>query len=152
MTVRTFCWSFWFNHRLNMALDLQSLFCLLCRVLFGWDPATSPPPPQHLGSHTRASHLPKNSPLRIRRHGVFQPVTCLNSRICVVVAGASVALLCWNLWTADFRPGVDSWWRGAAELRKRLLNCFLGAAELSKGLLNCFLGAVQRNRSSLQLL
>ncbi len=41
-------------HRWNMALDLQSLFGLLCTaVLIGWDPATPPLPP-HLGSYTRA--------------------------------------------------------------------------------------------------
>ncbi len=40
-------------NRLNMELDLQSLFGLLCTaVLIGWDPATLPLP--HLGSHTRA--------------------------------------------------------------------------------------------------
>ena len=34
-----------FIHRLNMELDLQSLFGLLCTaVLIGWDPATSPLP------------------------------------------------------------------------------------------------------------
>ncbi len=34
------------NHRLNMKLDLQSLFGLLCTaVLIGWDPTTSPPLP-----------------------------------------------------------------------------------------------------------
>ncbi len=42
------------THRLNIELDLRSLFGLLCKaVLIGWDPATSPIPP-HLGSHTRA--------------------------------------------------------------------------------------------------
>ncbi len=36
-------------HRLNMELELQSLFGLLCTaVLIGWDPATTPLPP-HLG-------------------------------------------------------------------------------------------------------
>ena len=35
--------------RLNMELDLQSLFGLLCTaVLIGWDPST-PPLPTHLG-------------------------------------------------------------------------------------------------------
>ncbi len=39
------------NHRLNMELDLQSLFGLLrAAVLIGWDPATTPLPP-HLGSY-----------------------------------------------------------------------------------------------------
>ncbi len=43
------------GHRLNMELDLQSLFGLLCTaVLIGWDPAASPPPSPHLGSYTRA--------------------------------------------------------------------------------------------------
>jgi hypothetical protein len=33
-----------FNHRLNMELDLRSLFGLLCTaVLIGWGPATPPP-------------------------------------------------------------------------------------------------------------
>ncbi len=39
--------SFWINplmRRLNMELDLQSLFGFLCSaVLIGWDPATPPP-------------------------------------------------------------------------------------------------------------
>ncbi len=43
-----------FYHRLNMELDLQSLFGFLCAaVLIGWDPATPPLPP-HLVSNTRA--------------------------------------------------------------------------------------------------
>ncbi len=42
------------TQRLNMELDLQSLFRLLCTVLIGWDPTTPPPPPPHLGSYTRA--------------------------------------------------------------------------------------------------
>ncbi len=38
-------------HRLNMKLDLQSLFGLLCTaVLIGWDPR-NPPPPRILGSY-----------------------------------------------------------------------------------------------------
>ncbi len=42
------------HHRLNMELDPQRLFGLLCTaVLIGWDPATPPFPP-HLGSYTRA--------------------------------------------------------------------------------------------------
>ncbi len=42
-------------YRLNMELDLQSLFRLLCTaLLIGWDPATPPPLPPHLGSYTRA--------------------------------------------------------------------------------------------------
>ncbi len=42
------------EHWLNMEVDLQSLFGLLCTaVLIGWDPAIPPFPP-HLGSHTRA--------------------------------------------------------------------------------------------------
>ncbi len=42
-----------FDHKLNMELDLQSLFGLLCTaVLIGRDPATPPLPP--LGSYTRA--------------------------------------------------------------------------------------------------
>ncbi len=41
-------------HRLNMKLDLQSLYGLLCTaVLISWNPATPPLPP-HLGSYTRA--------------------------------------------------------------------------------------------------
>ncbi len=41
-------------HRLNLKLDLQSSFGLLCTaVLIGWDPATPPLPP-HLGSHMRS--------------------------------------------------------------------------------------------------
>jgi hypothetical protein len=33
------------SHRLNMDLDLQSLFGLMCTaVLIGWDPATPPYP------------------------------------------------------------------------------------------------------------
>ncbi len=41
-------------HRLNMKLDLQSLFGLrYIAVLIGWDAAT-PPLPTHLGSCTRA--------------------------------------------------------------------------------------------------
>ncbi len=41
--------------KLNMELDLQSLFGLLCTavLLIGWDPATTPLPP-HLGSYSRA--------------------------------------------------------------------------------------------------
>ncbi len=47
-----------FNHRLNMELDLQSLFGLLCiAVLISWDPAT-PPLPAHLGSsYEGAGHI-----------------------------------------------------------------------------------------------
>ncbi len=43
------------SHRLNMELDLQSLFGLLCTaILIGWEPATPLLPP-HLGSYyTRA--------------------------------------------------------------------------------------------------
>ncbi len=43
------------NHRLNIELDIQSLFGLPVHsyVLIGWDPATLPLPP-HLGSYTRA--------------------------------------------------------------------------------------------------
>jgi hypothetical protein len=41
------------NHRLNLELDLQSLFGLLCTaVLIGSDPA--PPPPPHFGSYMKA--------------------------------------------------------------------------------------------------
>ncbi len=41
------------DHRLNMELDLRSLFGLLCTaVLIGWDPTTPLPP--HLGSYTRS--------------------------------------------------------------------------------------------------
>jgi hypothetical protein len=43
-------------HRLNLELDLQGLFGLLCTaVLIGWDwdPATPPPLPPHLGSNMR---------------------------------------------------------------------------------------------------
>ncbi len=44
------------DHRLNMDLDLQSLFGLLCTaVLIGLDPPRTPrPPPRILGSYTRA--------------------------------------------------------------------------------------------------
>jgi hypothetical protein len=46
-------WTDWATHMLNMELDLQSLFGLLCTaVLIGWNPASPPPP--HLGSYTRA--------------------------------------------------------------------------------------------------
>ncbi len=42
------------HRRLNVVLDLQSLFRLLCTaVLISWDLAT-PPIPMHLGSYTRA--------------------------------------------------------------------------------------------------
>ncbi len=42
------------SHRLNVELDLQSLFGLLCTAVpIGWYPATPPVPP-HLGSYTRA--------------------------------------------------------------------------------------------------
>jgi hypothetical protein len=43
-------------YRLNMELDLQSLFGLLVHiVLITRDPAApSPPPPPHMGSYTRA--------------------------------------------------------------------------------------------------
>ncbi len=42
------------HHRLNIELDLQSLFGLLCTaVLISWDPAT-PSLPTQLGSYTRA--------------------------------------------------------------------------------------------------
>ncbi len=51
--LRKMCWV-WANLRLNMELDLQNLFGLLCTaVLIGWDSATSPLPP-HPGSYTRA--------------------------------------------------------------------------------------------------
>ncbi len=45
--------AFSLQHRLNMELDLQSLFGFLCTaaVLIGWDPATPPPP--HLDSYGR---------------------------------------------------------------------------------------------------
>ncbi len=39
-------------HRLNMELDLQSLFGLLCTAaLIGWDLATPPPPPSRIRAH-----------------------------------------------------------------------------------------------------
>ncbi len=42
------------NHRLNMELDLKSLFGLLCTLCTHWlRPRNSPPPP-YLGSYTRA--------------------------------------------------------------------------------------------------
>ncbi len=56
---------------LNMELDLQSLFGLLCTaVLIGWDPATPPLLP-HLGSYTRALLAGKD-----RRHLFVTP--CLH--------------------------------------------------------------------------
>ncbi len=56
------------GHRLNMELDLQSLFGLLCTaVLIDWDPAT-PPFPSHLGSYTRAPLVSKD-----RRHLFVTP-------------------------------------------------------------------------------
>ncbi len=59
------------THRLNMELDLQSLFGLLfTAVLIGWDPATPPLPP-HLGSYTRALLASQD-----RRHLFVTP--CLN--------------------------------------------------------------------------
>jgi hypothetical protein len=43
------------SHRLNMELDLQGLFGLLCTaVLIGRHPATYPLLPPHLGSYARA--------------------------------------------------------------------------------------------------
>ncbi len=42
------------RHRLNMELDLQRIFGLLCTaVLIGWDPATFPPPPPRIWAHIR---------------------------------------------------------------------------------------------------
>ncbi len=44
------------KHRLNMELDLQSLFGLLCTaVLIGWDPATPSPSPR-IWSHIRGRY------------------------------------------------------------------------------------------------
>ncbi len=42
------------GHRLNMELDLQSLFGLLCvAVLIGRDPSTPPPPLPRIWAHIR---------------------------------------------------------------------------------------------------
>ncbi len=57
------------THRLNMELDLQSLFGLLYTpVLIGWDPATPRLPP-HLGSYTRALLVSQD-----RRHLFVTPM------------------------------------------------------------------------------
>ncbi len=62
-----------YHHRLNMELDLKSLFGLLCTaVLNGWDPATPPLPPHpptHLGSYTRALLV-----IEDRRHSFVTPL------------------------------------------------------------------------------
>ncbi len=57
-----------YNHRLNMELNLQSLFGLLCTaVLVGWDSETPPLPPR-LGSYTRGLLISKD-----RRHLFVTP-------------------------------------------------------------------------------
>jgi hypothetical protein len=41
------------KHRLNMVLDLQSLFGLHAHSYTHWLRCRNPPPPSHLGSNTR---------------------------------------------------------------------------------------------------
>jgi len=75
------------DHRLNMELDLQSLFGLLCTaVLIGWDFA-SPPFTRILGSYTRAllvcqdrRHLFVTTWLRRRGRGEGRVVDPLKRR------------------------------------------------------------------------
>ncbi len=56
-------------HGLNIELDIQSLFGILCTaVRIGWDPAIPPPPPRHLGSYTRAPLVSQD-----RRHLFVNP-------------------------------------------------------------------------------
>ncbi len=70
------------KHRLNMTLDLQSIFGLLCTaVLIGWDPATPPSNP-HLSSYARAPLVSKDrchlfvTPCT-KRQGAFSPYTLI---------------------------------------------------------------------------
>jgi hypothetical protein len=79
-------------HGLNMELDLQSLFGLLCTaVLIGWDPATPPPFPPHLGSYQRALLVSQD-----RRHLLVTPSWILASLYSTFALEYSVARLRWN--------------------------------------------------------
>jgi hypothetical protein len=72
-------WSF--MHRLNMELDLQSLFWLLCTaVLIGREPASLPLPP-YLGSYTRALLVSKIDDISLYS---------ITSRFYVTIDGMSV--------------------------------------------------------------
>ncbi len=72
---RLFSFNLCLTHRLNMELDIQSLFGLLCTaVLIGWYPPTPPLPP-HFGSYTRALLVSQE-----RRHLLVTPgLTLLDS-------------------------------------------------------------------------
>ncbi len=55
-------------HRLNMELDLQSLFGLLCTAVHIGRDTETPPSPTHLGSYTRALLVSQN-----KRHLFLKP-------------------------------------------------------------------------------